>query len=108
MKRLFLATLALVALFVTPAFALDLLTAKEKGLVGETMAGLIAPVTTPVSPDVQTLITTTNAGRMKIYADTARTQKVPIEQVQAVSGATLIEKTPKGQFVKTANGWVRK
>jgi uncharacterized protein YdbL (DUF1318 family) len=101
----FLTALTLVAM---PAFAMDLTEAKSAGLVGEQTNGLIAPIG-DVDADVQALVGSVNAGRMKIYTQNAKDQGVPVDQVQAIAGEKLQAVTPKGQFVQNADGeWVRK
>lgn len=107
--RTFLATLAILTALATPAWALDLAGTKAQGLIGETAKGYVAIVTPPGTPELQELVKSTNAGRAKIYGDNAAKQHVAIEQVEAVAGATLIEKTPSGQYVQDANGhWQKK
>ena len=99
--------LALVMLAVTPAFALDLSTAKNKGLVGETREGLIAVVNPPADPDVRRLVERVNEGRMEVYQKTAERQDIEIEKVQKLAAQKLINNADSGHYIKKNGGWVR-
>ncbi len=109
MKKLFALTLALgaVAFFMpSQAFALDLASAKQQGLVGEKPDGLVGAVSG--GAEVQQIVAETNAGRMKVYKDTAAKQGVPVEQVQAIAAQKLIGMAGPGQYVMSNGQWVKK
>jgi uncharacterized protein len=107
--RLFMLTMLMTLTTLASAFAMDLVTAKAQGLVGETPQGYIEIVTPPGDTEVQALVAIVNDGRKKIYAENATKQGVKLEQVEAVAGASLIEKTPAGQFVKLPDGrWIKR
>ena len=107
--RFILTMLAMVTIGTTTAFAMDIAAAKSQGLIGETPIGLVEVVNPPGNAELQKLVQTTNQGRLEMYTETAVKQNASVDQVQAVAGAALIEKTPSGQFVKTKTGnWVRK
>lgn len=79
------------------------------GLVGERPDGLVGAVDPGAGADVVTLVADVNAQRMAYYAEVAAGNNSTIEQVQAVAGAELIERTPAGQFVMNAAGrWIQK
>jgi hypothetical protein len=83
--------------------------AKAVGLVGERPDGLVGLVEASASADVIALVDEVNAKRMARYAQVAAENNSTVEQVQAVAGAQLIERTPAGQFVMNAAGrWIRK
>ncbi len=105
-KSLFLLFLAL-SLVCQPAFAIDLRTAKIKGLVGETATGYLAPVKPP-SPEVAKLIQTINAKRKQHYKEIARRNRTSLQAVELLAGKKAIEKTPPGQFVKINGAWKKK
>lgn len=112
MKQFFAKTLiAFVALVmsVTMAFAaVTIDSAKQDGLVGEKPDGLIGAVAAP-SPDVTALVNSVNAQRMEKYSAIAAKNGTPVDQVQAVAGQTLINKTPAGQYIMNASGgWQKK
>jgi uncharacterized protein YdbL (DUF1318 family) len=99
--------LALAMLAVTPAFALDLSTAKDKGLVGETREGLIAVVNPPADPDIRQLVERVNEGRMDVYQKTAKRQDISVDKVQKLAAQKLIKKAESGHYIKKNGGWVR-
>lgn len=83
--------------------------AKAAGLVGERPDGLVGIVDGGASGDVQALVDDVNRQRMAYYAEVAAGNNSTVEQVQAVAGAELIERTPPGQFVMNAAGrWIQK
>ncbi|TAL34879.1 MAG: DUF1318 domain-containing protein [Alphaproteobacteria bacterium] len=89
--------------------ALSVDAAKSEGLVGEQPNGLLGIVTAAPSPDVQTLVSQTNAERLKRYQDIATKNGTQVEQVQAVAGEKLVSTTPAGQYIMTASGtWQKK
>lgn len=105
MKKLLVLTLALTVLAPAMAFAIDLNSAKQAGLVGEQEDGLIGAVGNN-SGEVQTLISQTNSGRMAVYKDTAQKQGVPVSQVQALAAEKLYANS--GQYVRLNGQWVKK
>lgn len=74
------------------AQALDLETARAQGALCEGQDGLLRVLTD--SPEIKALADATNARRLQIYRDSAQRQGVGVEQVQAVSGASLRQKHP--------------
>lgn len=108
MKKFLALTLALASLVPAQAFAMDLSSAKKAGYVGEKSDGLIGAVQAGSSPEVQALITETNAGRMAVYTDTASKQGVPVSQVQALAAEKLYSLTASGQYIMKNGAWVKK
>jgi uncharacterized protein len=83
--------------------------AKRSGLIGERPDGLVGFVTGTASIDVRAMVDQINAQRMRRYNQVAQTNGTPIDNVQAVAGRQLIDRTPAGQYVLSASGqWVRK
>jgi uncharacterized protein YdbL (DUF1318 family) len=81
--------------------------AKAKGLVGEQADGYLGAI--DGNGDVQALIDEINAKRQAKYAEIATKRGAPTEDVAKIAGKKLIERTPKGQFVKGSDGrWVPK
>lgn len=92
----------------SPAFALDLNTAKAQGLVGERPDGLLGIVGAP-SADVQALVSDVNARRLTLFRKVSADKGQPLATVQAVSGEEFIARTPPGQYIMNASGvWVKK
>lgn len=111
MKKFFallLACAALTLLAPATAHAIDLSSAKQEGLVGEKPDGLVAAVSPNAPAAVQKLIAETNQGRLKVYAETAAKQNIPVSQVQAIAAQKLIERAPSGQYVMVNGQWVQK
>ena len=89
-----------------PAMALDLQTAKAKGLVGETATGYLAPVKS--TPEVQKLVNDINSKRKQHYQQIAQRNKTQLNAVEQLAGKKAIEKTPPGQFVNVNGSWQKK
>src|SRR5262245_58191095 len=98
-KIRFLSLFSTLMLLAMPAFALDLNSAKEQGLVGEMPNGLIGAVVAPGSTAVQELTKTVNNGRTEIYMQNAKQQNLAIDQVQVIAGEKLQTATPSGQYI---------
>ncbi|MAT91759.1 MAG: hypothetical protein CME59_04100 [Halioglobus sp.] len=98
--------LALLALLALPAWALDLDTAKSRGLVGETSSGYLAAV--KPSAEVDALVADINAQRKAHYRKIAVDNGISLQAVEARAGLKAIEKTPAGEFVNTGAGWQKK
>lgn len=97
--------LACVLLFST-AWALDLQTAKQQGLVGETPSGYLAAV--QATPEAAGLVQSINAQRRQEYAEIAKRNGIALQAVEQLAGKKAIDKTPAGQFVQVNGAWVRK
>lgn len=109
MKKIFTIALALgfIALSASSAYAMDLASAKQSGLVGEKSDGLIGAVS-KATPEIQTLVAETNAGRLKVYNETAAKQGIALSQVQAIAAQKLQSLAGPGQYVMTNGTWVQK
>jgi uncharacterized protein YdbL (DUF1318 family) len=113
MKRLITKKFALLfglllALSANLALAITLGEAKSQGLVGEKVDGFIAAVTANPSAEVQALITSTNEGRRKVYADLAKQNGISVEQVGIVSAEKLRASAASGEYVQLPSGqWQR-
>lgn len=99
-------TLALVA--PAPVSAQDALAAaKAAGQIGERPDGLVGAVTGAPAAAAQ-LAEQVNAQRIARYRDIAKSNGTSVDQVQALAGQQLIERTPAGQYVLSGGRWVRK
>ena len=103
----------LAALFLTlamqTAWAIDIGTAKEQGLVGESNTGYLAAVKTPASAEVQALIADVNARRKAEFENTARKTGATIEQVRVRFYELAVQKTAPGHYYQDASGaWKKK
>lgn len=107
MKRLFAALFLVFAL--QAAWAIDLHTAKNQGLVGEANTGFLAPVKQPASAEVRALIADVNAKRRAQFERTARNTGATIEQVRVRFYELAVQKTRPGHYYQDRNGaWKRK
>lgn len=90
-----------------PALALTLDEAKAAGRVGETPSGYVAVVEN--GPGVQELVDSVNARRRTHYQEIANNEGAPLEAVELLAGARLIERAGPGEIVMDSGGnWVRK
>lgn len=90
------------------AFAMDVSSAKEKGLVGETEMGLLGIVNPPGTAELQALVNSTNSGRMDVYRKTAREQGITVQQAQYLMAKKLYNKTPSGFLIRKNGKWIKK
>jgi len=102
MKKIILALC--LSLAVSAAWAIDIGTAKEQGLVGEANTGYIAAVKTPASAEVQALIADVNAKRKAEFEKTAEKTSATLEQVRARFYELAVQKTAAGHYYQDANG----
>lgn len=107
MKYLISLLLCILIFSAVPALAIDLQTAKEQGLVGETLSGYLDAVVEP-NPEVKELIADINNKRKAKYAEIAEKNGIGLDQVEKLAGKKAIEKTPAGQCVKIGYDWVEK
>lgn len=107
MKSLFSCLIFTLILLCGTVHALDLRSAKQQGLVGETTSGYLAPVNTS-DKAVLKLVDTINSKRKEHYKGIAQKNKTPLKTVEQLAGKKAIAKTPAGQFVNTGSGWQKK
>lgn len=108
MKRMILRALCIVALSAHVAMAMDLDTAKARGLVGETRTGYLAAVVT-TSPEANAVVEDINAKRRAEYARIAAANNQDIRVIEKLAAQKAYEMTPSGQYLKDAGGnWVKK
>ncbi|MFN4354676.1 YdbL family protein [Parvibaculum sp.] len=109
-RHLPLALFLFVFLAVSPAWAMDLDSAKAQGLVGEKLNGYVGIVTALPTPEVSNMVDEINRRRRGSYQEIAnRTPGATLASVEVLAGEKLIQRTPSGQFVETAPGrWVKK
>ena len=102
---------ALIAIFTfaQTAWAIDLDSAKARGLVGEANNGYLAAVQTPASSDVKKLIETVNEKRREKFVATARKTDATLAQVQVRFYQLAVKNTKPGNYYQDANGdWKKK
>lgn len=100
-----IATVLAVAL---PAAALDLDTAKARGLLGERPDGYVDVVEAGAPADVQALARDVNSKRRLAYEKVARQNGAPVADVAKIAAKKLIDNAPAGTYVKIDGRWVKK
>lgn len=90
-----------------PAYSIDLQTAKNQGLVGETTSGYLAAVKSP-SPEVSALIDNINSKRKQKFKEIAERNNTSLESVEQLAGKKAIEKSAPGSYVKVGGSWQQK
>lgn len=95
--------------FTTSSWAIDLQAAKSQGLVGEQPNGYLDSVKGTPSKDVAALIEEINTARKTEYTKIAKRNNTQLGVIERLAGKKAIEKTPSGQYVRSASGsWMKK
>lgn len=92
---------------IQPAFAIDLQTAKDQGLVGETPAGYLEAVSSP-SSEVKALLESINTQRRSKYQEIATRNNTSLQAVEQLAGKKAIEKSEAGAYIKLGGSWQKK
>lgn len=96
-------------LTVQTAWAIDLQSAKDQGLVGEARTGYLAARQAPASPEVKALVSSVNAKRKAQFERTARSTNTTVAQVANRFYELAVQRTRPGHYYQDASGrWVRK
>lgn len=107
MKRIIVAIVMCLAL--QTAWAIDIQSAKDQGLVGEANNGYLAAVKTPASAEVSQLISEVNDKRKSQFTRTSKKTGATMQQVSMRFYQLAVEKTRRGHYYQDANGrWVKK
>ncbi len=107
MQRILSLVFVLLVLMAQSGFAMDLQSAKAKGLVGETSSGYLAVVKGGNAQAAQ-LVKTVNAKRRQQYHKIAKRNGTKLHTVEKLAGKKAIEKTPRGQYIKANGSWRKK
>lgn len=99
---------ALVLVLPLAAAALDLDTARARGLVGEQTDGYVGAVKGPGGDEVRALVDDVNAKRRAAYQQIAREQGTAVEAVAALAGQKLIARMPAGTWIGDGGRWYQK
>lgn len=91
------------------AWAIDIHTAKDQGLVGEARSGYLAAVKKPASAEVQALIRDVNAKRKARFEATAKKTGTTPQQVSNRFYELAVRNTDAGHYYQDASGsWKKK
>lgn len=86
----------------------DLLSAKEQGLIGEQLDGMIGLVKPTGSQHILNLKKEVNAGRLDHYQKLSRTTNKPTSQIRLRFGKELTRATLPGFYIRNQKGnWVK-
>jgi len=107
MKTLLTVLTTCLLLAALPAHAIDLQTAKDQGLVGETPGGYLEAVNSP-SPEVKALIDSINSQRREKYQEIAARNNTSLQAVELLAGKKAIEKSSPGSYIKLGDSWQQK
>lgn len=107
MKKILVTLFMLFA--VQSAWAIDIQTAKNQGLVGESTTGYLAAVQSPASTDVNVLIAEVNKKRKAQFKAAAQKTGTTVAQVQNRFYELAVQKTRAGHYYQNSGGkWVKK
>jgi len=107
MKKLTTLLASCLLLMAQTAFAIDLQTAKTRGLVGESTSGYLEAVKAP-DAEVKALIKDINEKRKQKFLEIAARNNISLKDVEALAGKKAIEKSEPGSYVKDGGGWHKK
>jgi len=107
MKKFIILCLTSLLLFSPAAYSLDLQTAKNNGLVGETSSGYLGAVTS-ASAKTQALITEINAKRKLKYKEIAARNKTSLQTIEKLAGKKAMEKSKSGSYINSNGSWQKK
>ena len=106
--RQFVAALLLAFAFQS-AWAIDIHSAKEQGLVGEANSGYLAAVVAAPSAEVKALISDVNQKRKAQFKSTAEKTGATLEQVRFRFYELAVERTQSGNYYQDqAGNWKQK
>jgi len=99
----------LLALVFQTAWAIDIQSAKDQGLVGEANTGYLAAVGAAPSAEVKALIDDVNRKRKAEFQRTAEKTGATPEQVRVRFYELAVQRTQPGHYYQDASGnWKRK
>jgi len=104
MKTLIALFTSLLLFAAQPVFAIDLQTAKDQGLVGETPSGYLEAVKAP-SAEVKALVENINTQRKQKYKDIAARNNTSLQAVELLAGKKAMEKSAPGSYIKVGGSW---
>ncbi|PCM45405.1 YdbL family protein [Marinobacter sp. ANT_B65] len=80
--------------------------AKSEGLVGETPEGYLAAVSS--DQKAKEIASAINDARREAYKKIAEKHDIAVTKVETVAGQRAVEKTPKGQYIRVNDRWIKK
>ncbi|MET1256102.1 YdbL family protein [Aliikangiella maris] len=99
---------AIMVLFSTQVFAINLTDAKKQGLIGEQYNGYLG-IVAKSNTEVTELVQSTNEKRKEKYEEIAKKRGISLKEVEILAGDKAIEMTLSGNYIKLQNGsWQKK
>ena len=95
--------LAALIMFASPAYALDLHSARTSGLVGEGLDGYV--VARKDTAEVKALVSEVNTKRRQAYARISAENKQPVDIVAKLAAEQIINGLDSGVYYQTPGGW---
>lgn len=90
------------------AFSLTVDTAKEQGVIGETLSGYLA-VVNESNEGVHQLVNKINREREVKYSEIASKNNLKTKDVAKIAGQKLVDRASQGEYVRGINGqWLKK
>ncbi|MCW8857623.1 MAG: YdbL family protein [Kangiella sp.] len=110
MKKLSYSIMALmVSLLISAhAFALDIGTLKDQGIVGEMSTGYVGIVASNPSSQIRSFVQDINDKRRSIYAQEARKANITLAEVEAIAAKRNLDKTQPGHYININGAWRKK
>lgn len=90
------------------AFALDIGTLKDQGIVGEMSTGYVGIVVSNPSPQIRSFVQDINDKRRTIYAQEARKANITLAEVEAIAAKRNLDKTQRGHYININGAWRKK
>lgn len=110
MKKLSYSVMALMLslLLSAQAFALDIGTLKDQGIVGEMSTGYVGIVVSNPNPQIRSFVQDINDKRRTIYAQEARKANITLAEVEAIAAKRNLDKTQPGHYININGAWRKK
>lgn len=105
-KMLLTASAALV--LTAQAFALDIGSLKDQGIVGELANGYVGIVASNAPAEVKNFVDEINAKRKQVYQGIAKKNNISIDKAEAIAGQSNIERTKNGHYINDKGAWQKK
>jgi uncharacterized protein YdbL (DUF1318 family) len=102
--NIILASIIALLIGISSALALDLKTAKDKGLLGEERDGYVAVVESPAGDDVRRLVRKINKQRTASYRNQSLEQGTPERIIRERAFRNIFQDMPSGHYFKNENG----
>ncbi len=94
-------------IFSSYVFAINLQSAKQQGLVGETSSGYLEAVNT-ANAEVSALISSVNSRRKQMYQAIAKRNGTTLNAVEHLAGMKAIKMSRSGSYIKPDGSWRKK